>query len=170
MAKTTRAAKTKGGAGTPKSVIQMAKEKGAQFVDIKFVDLPGIWQHFAIPINDALKVAQQLVSQQEVGPPIGAPAWLGVEVKEITRDMADSYGWRVKSGLLVKSVNDPGPAANAGIKKSDVISEADGTQIKGVSDLKTVLGRHRSGDTISLIVWALGQNKRTVKVTLEPPP
>jgi len=53
MAKTTRAAKTaKGGAGTPQSVIQMAREKGAQFVDFKFIDLPGIWQHFAIPINE----------------------------------------------------------------------------------------------------------------------
>ncbi|MSR83646.1 MAG: type I glutamate--ammonia ligase [Candidatus Latescibacteria bacterium] len=53
MAKTTRGAKTaKGGAGTPQSVIQMAKEKGTQFVDFKFVDLPGIWQHFAIPINE----------------------------------------------------------------------------------------------------------------------
>ena len=53
MAKTTRAAKTaKAGAGTAQSVIQMAKEKGTQFVDFKFVDLPGIWQHFAIPINE----------------------------------------------------------------------------------------------------------------------
>jgi glutamine synthetase len=53
MAKTTRGAKTaKGGAGTPQSVIQMARENGAQFVDFKFVDLPGIWQHFAIPINE----------------------------------------------------------------------------------------------------------------------
>jgi len=125
---------------------------------------------FAIPINDALKVAQQLVSQQEVGPPVGAPAWFGVEVKEVSRDMAESYGWRIKSGLLVKSVTNPGPAATAGIKKSDVISEADGTQIRTVGDLKTVLGRHKSGDTIEVVVWALGQTRRTVKVTLEPPP
>ncbi|MCC7263577.1 MAG: type I glutamate--ammonia ligase [Candidatus Latescibacteria bacterium] len=50
MAKTTRGAKS--GASPAQSVIQMAKANGAQFVDFKFVDLPGIWQHFAIPIHE----------------------------------------------------------------------------------------------------------------------
>jgi glutamine synthetase len=35
-----------------KSVIKLAKEEGAVFADIKFIDLPGIWQHFTIPVEN----------------------------------------------------------------------------------------------------------------------
>ncbi|HZN10848.1 MAG TPA: glutamine synthetase beta-grasp domain-containing protein, partial [Blastocatellia bacterium] len=37
---------------TPKDVIKLAEEKGAKIVDLRFVDLPGQWQHFSIPVND----------------------------------------------------------------------------------------------------------------------
>ena len=37
---------------TPKDVLKMAKEKGARIVDLRFIDLPGLWQHFSIPISE----------------------------------------------------------------------------------------------------------------------
>ena len=37
---------------TPKEVIKFAKEKGAKIVDLRFIDLPGLWQHFSIPAAD----------------------------------------------------------------------------------------------------------------------
>jgi len=37
---------------TPKEVLKLAKEKGALFVDLRFIDLPGLWQHFSIPITE----------------------------------------------------------------------------------------------------------------------
>ena len=37
---------------TPKDVLKMAKEKGAKIVDLRFIDLPGLWQHFSIPISE----------------------------------------------------------------------------------------------------------------------
>src|SRR3989338_4097650 len=43
----------KGGRGmTPKDVLKMAKEKGARIVDLRFIDLPGLWQHFSIPTSE----------------------------------------------------------------------------------------------------------------------
>jgi len=36
---------------TPKEVLNMAKENGAKMVDLKFIDLPGLWQHFSVPIS-----------------------------------------------------------------------------------------------------------------------
>ncbi len=50
MAKTSRAAKAS--AGGAASVIALAKAKGAQMLDLKFVDLPGVWQHFSLPIGE----------------------------------------------------------------------------------------------------------------------
>ena len=37
---------------TPKDVLKMAKERGAKIVDLRFIDLPGLWQHFSIPISE----------------------------------------------------------------------------------------------------------------------
>src|SRR3989338_4962365 len=37
---------------TPKDVLKLAKEKGAKIVDVRFIDLPGLWQHFSIPVSE----------------------------------------------------------------------------------------------------------------------
>src|SRR5260370_40151909 len=37
---------------TPKDVISLAKEKGARIVDLRFIDVPGLWQHFSIPVGE----------------------------------------------------------------------------------------------------------------------
>ena len=36
---------------TPKDVIKLAKEKSAKIVDLRFIDVPGLWQHFSIPVG-----------------------------------------------------------------------------------------------------------------------
>src|SRR6266849_3270116 len=37
---------------TPKDVIKLAREKGAKIVDLRFIDVPGLWQHFSIPVAE----------------------------------------------------------------------------------------------------------------------
>jgi glutamine synthetase len=37
---------------TPKDVIKLAKDKGAKIVDLRFIDVPGLWQHFSIPVSE----------------------------------------------------------------------------------------------------------------------
>jgi len=37
---------------TPKDVLKLAKEKGAKIIDLRFIDLPGLWQHFSIPMSE----------------------------------------------------------------------------------------------------------------------
>ena len=37
---------------TPKDVLKMAKEKGVKIIDLRFIDLPGLWQHFSIPVSE----------------------------------------------------------------------------------------------------------------------
>ena len=37
---------------TPKQVLDMAKENGVKVVDIRFMDFPGVWQHFSVPVGE----------------------------------------------------------------------------------------------------------------------
>jgi glutamine synthetase len=37
---------------TPKDVVELAKEKGAKMLDLRFMDFPGLWQHFSVPISE----------------------------------------------------------------------------------------------------------------------
>src|SRR3972149_5296403 len=46
---------------TPKDVLKMAKEKGARIVDLRFIDLPGLWQHFSIPGFQTIDESDMLV-------------------------------------------------------------------------------------------------------------
>jgi glutamine synthetase len=52
---------------TPKEVLDMAKENGAKIVDLRFMDFPGLWQHFSVPIgswkNPVLKTASVLTDR-----------------------------------------------------------------------------------------------------------
>src|SRR5262249_58662423 len=45
---------------TPRETIRMAKERGARIVDLRFIDLPGLWQHFSIPVGE---LSEELFSE-----------------------------------------------------------------------------------------------------------
>ena len=47
---------------TAKDVLKLAKEKGAKIVDLRFIDLPGLWQHFSIPMSELMKTSSRMVS------------------------------------------------------------------------------------------------------------
>lgn len=122
---------------------------------------------FAIPINDALKVAQALVGRTKiVGPALGPP-WLGVTGKDVTRELAENYDWRIKSGVLVSAVVQGSPAEEAGIKRGDIISEFGGTAIRNMKDLSAAVGAHKVGEALDVVVWSAGKTKHTVSVKLE---
>lgn len=122
---------------------------------------------FAIPINDALKIAQALVGNQAPPSTVHGPGWLGVEGKDVTADMADMYDFRVKVGVLVKNVAPQSPALAAGIRKGDVITELAGTPVRNVAEMRAALGTHRPGETIALVVWGVGKTRKVINVRLE---
>ncbi len=123
---------------------------------------------FAIPINDALRVAQALVGQRTVVIHQQGPGWLGVDdCADVTRDMAELYDFRVKSGVLVKKVQPSSPAESAGIQHNDVITEVNGVGVHNLKDLHAVMNTHKAGETIQLVVWRLGRKRIAVSATLE---
>jgi S1-C subfamily serine protease len=122
---------------------------------------------FAIPINTARRVADDLITQGRV-----RRATLGVEGRALWPGLADALHMSVEKGILVERVTPGGPAAQAGIRggtKSvlaglqelriggDVLVAVDGKPITSQMDLNLMLNRARPGDTITLTVFREGK-------------
>ena len=116
---------------------------------------------FAIPINDAIKVAQELLENGYVtGRPYLGITYLAVEDAQTAAQLGvNAYG------VYVVEVVKGGPAEKAGMQAGDRIVSVDGTEIASKDDLGTLIQKHAAGDTLSITIAREGQ-MQTVNVTL----
>ena len=116
---------------------------------------------FAIPINDAIKVAQELLENGYVtGRPYLGITYLGVEDAQTAAQLGvNAYG------VYVVEVVKGGPAERAGLQSGDRIVSIDGTEIASKDDLGTLMQKHAAGDTLSITI-ARGGQMQTINVTL----
>ncbi|MFL2722523.1 MAG: Do family serine endopeptidase [Gammaproteobacteria bacterium] len=91
---------------------------------------------FAIPINVAIDVADQIINSGEV-----ARGYLGVRMSEVDSDLADALGMEKPYGALINDVEEGESADMAGLLPGDVIVEFDNKEIKFSSDLPHVVGQ-----------------------------
>jgi serine protease Do len=89
---------------------------------------------FAIPINMAKHISGQLIAHGKV-----TRGWLGIAPQELTPELADSWGLRNVSGVLVASVNENTPADSAGFQVKDVITEFDGRKVSDVQNFRLLV-------------------------------
>lgn len=128
---------------------------------------------FAIPVDDAIRVANQL---RRTG--IVVRGWLGVVVQEVDRALARSFGMRRPEGALVSRVVPNSPAAEAGLQVGDVILQFGKREVGTSRSLPHMVGRAEPGERIPLRVLRDGERlKVTVRIgaletderaTLEP--
>ena len=124
---------------------------------------------FAIPINVAIDVADQIITNGEV-----ARGYLGVRMSEVDSDLADALGMKKPYGALINDIEEGESADQAGLMPGDVIIEFDNNEIKFSTDLPHVVGQIkpntnakakviRDGDEIELdfILGELPVNKET---------
>ena len=116
---------------------------------------------FAIPINDAIKVAQELL---ENGYVTGRP-YLGITYLAVTDAQTASQLGVNAYGVYVVEVVKGGPAEKAGLQAGDRIVSVDGTEIASNDDLGTLMQKHAAGYTLSITIAREGQ-MQTVNVTL----
>lgn len=115
---------------------------------------------FAIPIDVALKVKDQLIQFGRV-----QRGKLGVVIQGMDEALAQSFGLDKPRGALVTQVEPTSPAARAGIEAGDIIVAVDGTEVKESGDLPRMIGERRPGEQVR--VTLLRQGKRLEKtVTL----
>ena len=116
---------------------------------------------FAIPVNDAVKVAQELL---ENGYVTGRP-YLGISYFAVTDAQTAAQLGVNAYGVYIVEVVKGGPADKAGLQAGDRIVSMDGSEVATQSDLGTLMQDHKAGDTIEITV-ARGGQMQTVTVTL----
>jgi serine protease Do len=110
---------------------------------------------FAIPADVALDVQKQLKEMGRV-----ARGRIGVQIQEVTRDLATSFGLDRARGALVNSVEKGSPAEKAGVEATDIIVGFDGKQVEGSTDLPRIVGSTRPGSVVPVEVWRKGATRK----------
>ncbi|MGZ5217936.1 MAG: Do family serine endopeptidase, partial [Caldimonas sp.] len=115
---------------------------------------------FAIPIDVALKVKDQIVATGKV-----AHGRLGVTVQDLNQSLADSFGMKRVEGALVSNVAPGSAAAEAGLKSGDVITEVNGEPVLRSGGLSSLIGMAAPGERVKLKIWR-DHAERTIEAKL----
>jgi serine protease Do len=115
---------------------------------------------FAIPINVAMQVEQQLVKTGKV-----ERGQLGVSIQSVDQSLAQSFGLKQAQGALVSAVTSGGPGDKAGLQPGDVILAFNGQAVSDAGQLPPLVGGVTPGASVDLKVWRKG-SERDVHVKL----
>ena len=113
---------------------------------------------FAIPINDAWAIAKSIIEKGYVSKP-----YVGVEVVDVSQEM-QNYG--LPKGAAVKSVENDSPAEEAGLRRNDIITKVNDTEITSASQLNQYFDLLTIGEEITLSVYRQGTTL-TLKLTAD---
>lgn len=111
---------------------------------------------FAIPINLALNIKDQIVANGKV-----EHARLGVTLQDLNQGLAESFGLKAPDGAIISSVAPGSAAAKAQLQAGDVITRIDGEPVRTSGDVSSRVGMARPGQTVKLSVW---RDKANVEV------
>lgn len=115
---------------------------------------------FAIPIDEAMRVGEQLRTSGRV-----TRGRIGVGIAEVTKDVAEPLGLPRAAGALVRNVESGGPAEKGGVEVGDIILRYDGRPIERSTDLPRMVGNTKPGSKVPVTVWRKGAN-RELSVTV----
>ena len=115
---------------------------------------------FAVPIDMAHQVMDQLIAHGKV-----VRGYLGIHIENVTPALAKSFGLQQSTGALIGDVSADGPAAKAGLKRGDVITQLNGEKVDGSNDLRLRVSQTAPGTAVQLKVIRDGQSQ-TFNVTL----
>ena len=115
---------------------------------------------FAIPIDEAMRVSEQLRASGRV-----TRGRIGVQIDQVSKEVAESIGLGKPQGALVRGVESGSPADKAGVEAGDIITRFDGRVIDKASDLPRLVGNTKPGTRSALTVFRRGQT-RELNITL----
>ena len=120
---------------------------------------------FAIPMDEAIRVSDQLRTSGRV-----SRGRIGVQIDQVTKDVAESIGLGKPMGALVRGVETASPADKAGVEAGDIISKVDGKPIEKHSDLPRLVGSIKPGTKIAVTVFRRGATKELTVTVAEIEP
>ncbi len=121
---------------------------------------------FAIPMEVAMNVVDQLKNKGKV-----ARGWLGVQIQDVTRELAESFAMKRPHGALVAKVIPDSPAEKAGLQVGDIIVEFGGQIIETSAELPPIVGMTPIDKKVEVRVIRQGRDKTLqVRIGLLPEP
>ncbi|MCF7986352.1 MAG: DegQ family serine endoprotease [Methylovulum sp.] len=119
---------------------------------------------FAIPMDVAMNVVDQIKAHGKA-----AHGWLGVQIQDVTRELAESFGMKKPQGALVSKVVPGSPAEQSALQIGDIITEFNGQAIDKSGDLPPLVGITPINEQATLKIIRQGENKMvTFKIGLLP--
>ena len=115
---------------------------------------------FAIPMDEAVRVSDQLRSSGRV-----SRGRIGVQIDQVSKEIAESIGLGKATGAMVRGVEAGGPAEKAGVEAGDIITKFDGKVIDKSSDLPRIVGGTKPGNRSTITVFRRG-SARDLTVTV----
>jgi serine protease Do len=109
---------------------------------------------FAIPINLANAIANQLIEQGEV-----TRGYLGVVIQPLTADLAESFGMRQGEGILIADVSEDSPAAKAGLRQGDIVVAYRGEPVSDVGNFRNRVALTPPGSSQELTIVRDGKRQ-----------
>jgi len=119
---------------------------------------------FAIPIDVAMKIKDQLVQHGKV-----QRGRLGVYIQSVTPDLASSFGLDTPRGALVAQIDPKSAAARAGLKSGDIVLKIDGKEVKESEEMPRLIGDKQPGSKIALEIWRDGKSREITAVLDDDP-
>jgi S1-C subfamily serine protease len=93
------------------------------------------------------------------------PSWLGIETREVTADNVKELKLSAERGVVIGRIAPDSPAAKAGLKENDVITEVDGQRVEGSAQFRRMIHEIPAGRTVQLTVWRDARSQ-TLSATL----
>ena len=120
---------------------------------------------FAVPIDEAMRVTEQLKANGRV-----TRGRIGVQIGEVTKEVAESLGLAKANGALVQRVEPGGPAEKGGLEAGDIILKFNGVAIEKSSDLPRLVGNVKPGTKVIVTLWRKGASKDMPMIITELEP
>ena len=122
---------------------------------------------FAIPIDDAVRIANSVISGERSLDAETGDAYLGITPADVDSMAAQYYGF--PEGAYVRTVTEGSAAEKAGIKVGDIITQLDGYDIGSSDELRQELLFHSAGEMVDIVVWRSGEYL-TLSITFDAKP
>jgi len=114
---------------------------------------------FAIPINMALDIMEQLLETGEV-----QRGYLGVYAQDLSPELAEAFGLTRQSGAIVNRVLENSPAEKAGLMTGDIVTKIDGKPVRNSSDVRNQIGLRRIGEKV---IFDILRDGKTINIAVE---
>ncbi len=110
---------------------------------------------FAIPINLAMQIAEQLLENGKV-----QRGFLGVSAQDLTPVLAEAFGLEQNKGAVITSVDEDSPAGKAGLQPGDILLKINGRKVRNAGDVRNSFGLLTIGEQVVFDILRAGKNKK----------